>query len=515
MDEPKNSTPKLSRVIRLDSLPVNSTYFTEEGYLVDHPVLTSIGIFEYTNADGSIRRELRLPEEVFKPESLKTYKGKPIIITHDAGLITKDNVGQEAIGTILSEGYQDGDDVRAEIIIHDTDEMKSVGLKELSLGYNLTLDETPGVWEGKPYDAVQRDITINHLALVLQARAGDQARLNIDSRDRTPKGVKKMSKKKIVKSGTRADGVLSPEELQKAIADYKKRRAERLEGQKDDDMAPPADDTTDTKKTAEADGDDDDTAAEGPDNQKAAVQAIKDRRDRRDEDGDPKDKDAAMGVIAQQDSDMDILFDIIDTLLAERDMKAQADGDNCDPNDPNADCNTDEDDIDDGADNKPAGALKAVNGDDDDEDEDLNEDEDDDDIPTTNESNVGDSSVKEPTSNMDSIDAIVRQRVQLGVAGAKLGIKGLENMKLSAAKKTVIRAVNPNIRLDGKSDAYINGAFACAMDAVNAGSRKGTNYQKKQMFNGDSRGFRAKTSVSSSDAARARMIERRINKEAK
>lgn len=514
MDEPKNSAPKLSRVIRLDSLPVNSTYFTEEGYLVDHPVLTSIGIFEYTNADGSIRRELRLPEEVFKPESLKTYKGKPIIITHDAGLITKDNVGQEAIGTILSEGYQDGDDVRAEIIIHDTDEMKSVGLKELSLGYNLTLDETPGVWEGKPYDAVQRDITINHLALVLQARAGDQARLNIDSRDRTPKGVKKMSKKKIVKSGTRADGVLSPEELQKAIADYKKRRSERLEGQKDDDMAPPADDTTDTKKTAEADGDDDDTTAEGPDNQKAAVQAIKDRRDRRDEDGDPKDKDAAMGVIAQQDSDMDILFDIIDTLLAERDMKAQADGDNCDPNDPNANCNTDDDDTDD-ADNKPAGALKAVNGDDDDEDDDLNEDEDDDDIPTTNEADVGDSSVKEPTSNMDSIDAIVRQRVQLGVAGAKLGIKGLENMKLSAAKKTVIRAVNPNIRLDGKSDAYINGAFACAMDAVNAGSRKDTKYQKKQMFNGDSRGFRAKTSVSSSDAARARMIERRINKEAK
>ena len=513
MDEPKNSTPKLSRVIRLDSLPVNSTYFTEEGYLVDHPVLTSIGIFEYTNADGSIRRELRLPEEVFKPESLKTYKGKPIIITHDAGLITKDNVGQEAIGTILSEGYQDGDDVRAEIIIHDTDEMKSVGLKELSLGYNLTLDETPGVWEGKPYDAVQRDITINHLALVLQARAGDQARLNIDSRDRTPKGVKKMTKK-TKKVGVRADGVLSPEELQKAIADYKKRRAERLEGQKDDDMAPPADDTTDAKKTAEADGDDD-TTAEGPDNQKAAVQAIKDRRDRRDEDGDPKDKDAAMGVIAQQDSDMDILFDIIDTLLAERDMKAQADGDNCDPNDPTADRNTDEDDDNDGADNKPAGALKAVNGDDDDEDDDLNEDEDDDDIPTTNESNVGDSSVKEPASNMDSIDAIVRQRVRLGVAGAKLGIKGLENMKLSAAKKTVIRAVNPNIRLDGKSDAYINGAFACAMDAVNAGSRKGTNYQKKQMFNGDSRGFRAKTSVSSSDAARARMIERRINKEAK
>lgn len=512
----EKNTPKLSRVIRLDSLPVNSTYFTEEGYLVDHPILTSIGIFEYTNNDGSVRRELRLPEEVFKPESLKSYKGKPIIVTHDAGLITKDNVGDEAIGTILSEGYQDGDDVRAEIIIHNTDEMKSAGLKELSLGYNLTLDETPGVWEGKPYDAIQRDITINHLALVFQARAGDQARLNIDSRDRTTKGVKTTMSKKIKKFGSRADGVLSPEELQKAIADYKKRRAERIEGQKDDDAAPPADDDT-TKTTAEADGDDD--APTGDDDQKNAVQAVKDRRDRRDEDGDPKDKDAAMGVIAQQDADMDILFDIIDTLLAERDMKAATDGDNCDPND----TNTDDDD----EDNKPASALAAVNGDDDgeddetntdedDEEEDVNTDDDDDDIPTTNESAVSETAVKEPSANMDSIDAIVRQRVQLGIAGSKLGIKGLENMKLSKAKKTVIRAVNPGIRLDGKSDAYINGAFSCAMAAINTPAKKGVAYQKKQMFNGDSCDFsRSTTKMTSADAARARMIERRMNKEVK
>ena len=319
--------------------------------------------------------------------------------------------------------------------------------------------------------------------------------------------------KKTKKFGTRADGVLSPEELQKAIADYKKRRAERIEGQKDDDMAPPADD--DTTKTKETDTDEDDTAI-APDDQKSAVQAIKDRRDRRDEDGDPKDKDAAIGVIAQQDDDMDKLFDIIDTLLAERDMNtakpaAAADGEDDDL----AECNnTDEDDEDDLT-NKPASALKAVNGDDDDEDDDdLNEDEDDDDIPTTNEGNVSSTTVTEPTSNMDSIDAIVRQRVQLGVAGSKLGIQGLENMKLSAAKKTVIRAVNPSIRLDGKSEAYINGAFAIAMNTVNAGSRKGTNYQKKQMFNRDSASRRAADSTSA-DAARARMIERRMNKEVK
>lgn len=191
-------TPTLKRVRRLDSIQLDKTYFTEEGYLIDHPIVTSVGIFEYTNPDGSTRRELRLPEDVFAPESLASYKGKPIIITHDAGYVSKDNVEDETIGTILSAGYQDGDNVRAEIIIHNTDAMKQSGLRELSLGYNLRLEETPGVWEGQPYDAIQRDIVINHLALVGQARAGEQARLNIDARESTNtlKGGKAMSDKK-------------------------------------------------------------------------------------------------------------------------------------------------------------------------------------------------------------------------------------------------------------------------------------------------------------------------------
>ena len=177
---------KLRRVHRLDSIRLDvkdSTYFTSEGYLVDHPILTSCGIFEYTNPDGSTRRELRLPEHVFAQESLKTYRGKPVIITHEAGVISKNNVDREQIGTILSDGYRDGDDVRAEIIIHDTDSMKACGLKELSLGYNLDLIEEPGNWNGEPYDAIQTNIVVNHLALVANARAGDQARLNIDGDD--------------------------------------------------------------------------------------------------------------------------------------------------------------------------------------------------------------------------------------------------------------------------------------------------------------------------------------------
>lgn len=506
--------PKLTRVVRLDSLPLNQTYFTEEGYLVDRPILTSTGIFEYTNPDGTIRRELRLPEEVFKEESLQSYKGKPIIITHDAGLITKDNVHKNAVGTILSEGYRSGNDVRAEIIIHDTDEMKSAGLKELSLGYNLDLDETPGEWNGQPYDAVQRNIVINHLALVLEARAGEQARLNIDSRDRKTKGAKSMSANpKTKKKARRADGVMSPEDLAQAIAAYKARRAERLaakaQADQEGDTVPVADPKPAEGVAAVADGDDDTViAASGQadgDDIADQVQMVKDRRDRRDEGDEPADKEAAMGVIAQQDGDMDILFDIIDTLLAERDFDSacDTDGKNCDG--------------DEGTAPAPAAAVPAKAKEDGDDEgtpveppAEENTDGDDDDIPATNASEVGKSVL-----NVDAVDQIVRQRIQLGIVGRALNMDGLEDMGIMAAKKAVIRAVRPGMRLDGKSAAYINAAYDYAVADVNSRNRKDTSYQIKQMFNQDGRQPAPADDGDSSIKARQRMIDRQQKKEDK
>ena len=67
--------PNLKSVVRYDSMPVPRAYFTPEGYLKDRPILTSCGIFEYMD-NGKVRRELRLPEDVFSPESLKSYIGK-------------------------------------------------------------------------------------------------------------------------------------------------------------------------------------------------------------------------------------------------------------------------------------------------------------------------------------------------------------------------------------------------------------------------------------------------------
>lgn len=292
---------------RRDSIALTDTYYTEEGYLRDTPVVTTVGIFEYHNPDGSVRRELRLPEHVFAPESLASYKGKPVIITHNAGEINVDNVQQEAIGTMLSDGIQDGDSVRVQIVIHDTKAMENSGLRELSLGYDLELDETPGTWNGQPYDAVQTNIRINHLALVRQARAGNTARLNIDSRDEEEGGTLMDPDKNPTGTGDQNvdTGGLSVEQLAEAIAQYK---ANHPEG---GGVADGSGDTGNGAGTPSAETKP--TAAE-------QIQTVKDHRDNRDPNADPAQ------TIAQQDADIDALLGIIDALQAASDMGGNNDG---------------------------------------------------------------------------------------------------------------------------------------------------------------------------------------------
>ena len=491
--------PKLTNVIRLDSMPLKQTYFTAEGYLKDRPILTTTGIFEYKNPDGSIRRELRLPEEVFNSDSLVSYKGKPVIITHEAGLITKDNVHEEQIGTILSEGYRDGNDVRAEIIIHDTDGMKECGLKELSLGYNLDLDETPGYWEGQPYDAIQRNIRINHLALVREARAGETARLNIDGRDsKTLKGgIASMSK---IKKNTRhADGVLSQEELAKAIEEYKARRAQRMAAKADEDENEKEVNTEpETKEIEETPAP---STVDEAETIEEKVQIIKDRRDRRDSENDPETTEEALGIIANQDEDINVLFDIIDTLLAEKEFSTA--------NEPEA--NTDTENVVD----EPATDCSTENNDEGEETVEAEEVENEEEEPVQDEEDTEEvAPASTPTGeklNADSVDRIVRTRIQLGMVGRTLNMDGLENLSILSAKKKIIKAIRPNLRLDGKTEAYINAAYDCAVDEINKIGKKDVAYQKKQMFNKDSKNNGPEVDKSSSLSARERMISRRQN----
>lgn len=547
----------LKSVVRFDSMPMPRAYFTPEGYLKDRPILTSVGIFEYMD-HGNVRRELRLPEDVFSPESLNSYIGKPVVLTHDAGLIDKDNVADNQIGTILTKGERSGDDVRAEIIIHDTDAMKSAGLKELSLGYNLDLDETPGVWNGQRYDAVQKNIRINHLALVREARAGEQARLNLDSRDGETilTGGKNMTKK-TKKRTSRADAVLSDEEFQKAVEQYKKNRAAKADAEDDEEVVA-------AEATAEPEGAFSDVEKK--------VAEVKERRDRRDEQGDPKDTDEAMGIIAHQDEDLETLFNLIDTLLAKLNFDAAGEEEKEEVPAPEetAEVTEEEEDLEeDGFDD-----LEELKGHKDAEDEGLEEEEeeeefiedaddefvdeeeeetltegDDEEEEPEDENEDGilseavgtaignnlsrkkereDSEEEEPEdedddedeifnadcggrkSRMDEadIDRLVSQKLRMDKLGEMVGIHGLAHKSVAYGKRAIIKKVRPGVRLDGMSDTYVDACFDMARAVIKKQAKKDTAYQKRQMYNKPARMDSANTG---SDASRRNMVKRQMD----
>ncbi len=449
----KQNTPPLvlRSEMRTDSVPVDEHY-SAEGYFYDNPILTRTGIFKYTLEDGSERRELRRPEDVFDPESLASYEGKPIIITHDAQVIDKDNAHRERVGTILTPGQQDGETVRAKIVIDDPDAVKASGLRELSVGYYQDLIMEPGEWNGEPYDAIQTHIRVNHLALVAVARAGDDARLNMDSQDSNG-GMTPMDENEKMNNPTQDDDAtvdttkpttddgegagsppvtpgLDPVGVQAAIKAYL--MATTGGATADDENNPAA--GGEPAKPTEDDGEDDSTK---PD----ALAEITARRDAM-EDGQAK-------------ADINTLLSMLDAANA----RADAAEDDTKPTE-------DEDD-------NPDGSNSQLNHD-----------------------------------SASAIAAQVSQRVELCRLGDKLHLDGMETMPVMQAKKKVVHAVIPGMRLDGKSSAYINAAFDIAKEKING--RKSVADQRRQIFNADSANAAVRDAGKKNDpaAARSRMIQR-------
>ena len=213
---------------RYDNVAIKATK-TSEGFIRDAPIVGRTGILKYKNADGSMRYEYRPPDEAFNADSLASLQGKPITVGHKAMVSAANAAKVQPIGTVLTAGRQDGDTIRADIVIYDL----PTNARELSCGYSLDLDETPGTApDGQHYDAIQRNIRYNHVAVVPRGRAGI-ARLNMDGEqiiDDEKKGTKKMANDTMTKvrtdSGLEYDA--SPEvgvyveKLKKDIATAKK-----------------------------------------------------------------------------------------------------------------------------------------------------------------------------------------------------------------------------------------------------------------------------------------------------
>jgi len=174
-------------VSRYDVATLGNAERTPQGFLRVPAYLTRAGILEYKRHDGTTVRELRPASEVFAPKSLATLRAAPVTDLHPTEMVSPKNVRSLSIGHV-SEDVQraDGDLVAGALTLQAETAIAAVesgARRELSCGYRCRIDATPGTFEGKPYDQVQRDIVYNHVALGPRnwGRAGREIALRIDS----------------------------------------------------------------------------------------------------------------------------------------------------------------------------------------------------------------------------------------------------------------------------------------------------------------------------------------------
>lgn len=119
-----------------------------------------------------VYRLYRDPAELEK--AAPTAAGKPILISHQP-VTAGDYPAGKVIGAIDGDVEWHAPYLTAPLTIwpkEAIDLIESGKQRELSLGYRYSPDMTPGRADGQAYDGVMRKITVNHLALVEDGRAG-------------------------------------------------------------------------------------------------------------------------------------------------------------------------------------------------------------------------------------------------------------------------------------------------------------------------------------------------------
>lgn len=173
------------RVHRVDvGTRIRADHRTPQGHARIPARFSRTGVQDYVQADGTVRREYRPPEEVFSKQSLDSFETATVVVGHPA-MITPENWKEHAAGDIRAP-KRDGIYTAGDIVLRDKsalDDVDAGKLQEISCGYDCMLEMTPGVSpEGEKYDAIQRDIVINHIGLGPKdwGRAGNEVRLRLD-----------------------------------------------------------------------------------------------------------------------------------------------------------------------------------------------------------------------------------------------------------------------------------------------------------------------------------------------
>ena len=157
---------------------------TPEGYLLcEEVVISRTGTFDYTPAEsgidvpnGDVAHITRDESELFRPETIASFEGKPVVVGHDK-FADPTNWREIAVGTV--QNVRRGEGEKASLLLADlllTDArgirlVESGELEEVSCGYDASTVDDGG---GRGH---QVGIVGNHVALVQRARCGSVCKI--------------------------------------------------------------------------------------------------------------------------------------------------------------------------------------------------------------------------------------------------------------------------------------------------------------------------------------------------
>ncbi|HCR2016769.1 TPA: DUF2213 domain-containing protein [Enterobacter asburiae] len=215
---------------------------------------------------------LRDPKELAKAAT--TFNNIPLLNEH-IPVTAADPQKMAVVGSTGTDAEFDGTYLKNSLVVWDADSIAGIETdekKELSSAYRYVADMTPGVHEGQPYDGVMRDIVGNHVALVIEGRAGSDVVVG----DSLSLELKEMAKAKQLAAALKPflaqDADL--EEVEKAV----KKNLELEEEEKEE---------RDDKKDKAMDEDKDESKKED----KKAEDEESDKKDKKAEDEDDEDKE--------------------------------------------------------------------------------------------------------------------------------------------------------------------------------------------------------------------------------
>lgn len=170
---------------RYDTATINKfSVDSQTGFLhVSNVPIARVGVFPYIGKSGQITMEAKLPDDLLTDSAVESANSKPVTDDHPQESVNVANTNRYMKGLTANNAHVDGDKLKVDMTITDSALIKEIqgGKQELSIGFQTDVVPVKGTFKGMAYDSAQKNIQINHVAVVKRGRAGHSVRLTGDS----------------------------------------------------------------------------------------------------------------------------------------------------------------------------------------------------------------------------------------------------------------------------------------------------------------------------------------------